>query len=108
MNDMCNNTHESWEDSAVGMAFKREGYSHFRPGVQLQNYRLSTDARGVMPVGFRCPTEEDNIGQDLPGKYQKTSHYIPTPGKTPYKWSRETHDKSKDLKKKPKCEKSPR
>ena len=104
MNDMCNNTHESWEDSAVGMAFKREGYPHFRPHVKLQNYRMSTDERGVMPVGWRYPTEEDNIGQDLPGKYQKTTHHGHAPSKGPYKYDRATHDKSKDLKKKPRCE----
>lgn len=88
--------------------FKREGYSHFRPHVKPQNYRMSTDERDVMPVGWGYPTVEDNIGQDLLGKYQKTSQYGPNQRKFPYIYDRLTHDKSKDLKKKPKCEKSPR
>ena len=74
MNDMCNNTHEAWEDSGIGMAWLREGHSHFKPGVKLQNYNMATNTKGKMPPNWVYPTEEDKVGQDLPAKYQKTSH----------------------------------
>ena len=108
MNSMCNNTQMAWEDSAVGMAWKRQGYSHFRPGVKLDNYSMATNVKGKMPVGWAYPTEEDNIGQDLPGKYQKTGHQVQQPYKGKYKYDRATHDKSKDLQRKPRCNSAPR
>ena len=61
MNDMCNNTHKSWEDSAVVMASKRKGHFHFKPGVKLHNCNMATNTKGKMLVNWAYPKEEDNI-----------------------------------------------
>ena len=98
MNNLCNNTQHPWEDSVMGMAWKREGHAHFRPGVKLQNFSIATDKRGQMP------TEGDTSGHHPPGKYQKIIHQRSEPSKGPYTYNRATHDKSKDLSKKQRCE----
>ena len=103
MNTMCNNTHFDWADSPIGEAWSREGYEKFTIGVQLRNYPMALNTQGKMPADWVYPTEEDNIVQDLPGKFQKTVH-TPTPTHTgKYVYNKLTHDKSKDKKKKPKC-----
>ena len=103
MNTMCNNTQFDWADSPIGEAWQREGYDKFTIGVQLRNYPVATNAQQKMPANFVYPTEEDNIGQDLPGKFQKTAHIPPPKGNGGYVYNKLTHDKSKDKKKKPKC-----
>ena len=103
MNTMCNKTQFDWADSPIGEAWQREGYDKFTIGVRLRNYPVATNAQQKMPANFVYPTEEDNIGQDLPGKFQKTAHSSPPKGNGGYVYNKLTHKKSKDRKKKIKC-----
>ena len=59
---------------------------------------MATNARGKMPDGWIYPTEEDNIVQDLPSKYEKTGRDVGPGNRKKYVYNPATHDKSKDQK----------